>query len=567
MKKIIMIALLLFLGLTLVACDEEREVEVEVDGPRYTQVRVTTGTLRGSIDVLVGARDQTTRIYYALTLDDGTQLNAIQVQSGQGAITNGNRVGVLSTTILGLDDDTFYRLFIFSTHNDFAAEVFSFPVRTLTELETMIIGTGSIYEPFLISEAWQLAAITTNDFGFHTHSHYRLVADIDLGPWIAEYGDIVVTPDGEEVLDDNGYPIRTWVPIGLQFGNARRLFGGFDGNGHTISNLTVIRTDGNERAGLFREIAEEAYIRDLFIDGVTIETNGSRVGALVGMSRGDISNVHVTNGTITQTGNADAQVGGVVGAFFDEGTLVNASFEGNIVTNGRRVGGVVGTATAAPGNSVMLSDLYFNGTIVSNYRQIGGIVGLLSGAELFNSVAKGIILGAQNVGGIVGMLETGGSVLVPRPRLANVIFIGESVTTHRWNYQNGITDEELGTVGTATQVRAGMIFGNHSTRNNDQTPVDELRGMDIAWETLFVIEDAQRNLVSQGTVIWPSNDPSFPAPELGITPSYGRVDAAFDGFVVTRAQLADSAWYTHLTFILGQRWIIVNGLPQMNIGA
>ena len=78
-------------------------------------------------------------------------------------------------------------------------------------------GTGTADDPFLIETAEQL-----NSIGLHVehlNKHFKLIADIDI----------------------SAYPNNQFNTIGTETATINGRFTGvFDGNGHTINNLTYI---------------------------------------------------------------------------------------------------------------------------------------------------------------------------------------------------------------------------------------------------------------------------------------------------------------------------------------
>ena len=165
-------------------------------------------------------------------------------------------------------------------------------------------GSGEPNDPYLIYTAEQMNTIGAepNDWD----KHFKLMADIDLSAYEGDSFNLIGYRDGS---------IRTTYPFG----------GLFDGNGHTLSNLTYIieRTEpGDEEPllgpyGLFRYLSGE--VRDLGLINPTIRPADtcphwvSKVGALVGYSlEGSIINCYVQGGYIS----GDSTVGGLVGIHY-----------------------------------------------------------------------------------------------------------------------------------------------------------------------------------------------------------------------------------------------------------
>ena len=174
-------------------------------------------------------------------------------------------------------------------------------------------GTGTESDPYQIANGAELAylASSVNSGETYTGKNFVLTANINL----------------------NGLP---WTPIGNSFSDALlegsnyRIFAGnFDGNGYTISNVSI----GSEAAPLEADVfgffgATEGKISNLNLDTVSIHgiakiaSIGAVIGfagGLVGYSGGYIENCHVTGLTMDMSAPSNGYaaaywVGGLVGA-------------------------------------------------------------------------------------------------------------------------------------------------------------------------------------------------------------------------------------------------------------
>ena len=187
--------------------------------------------------------------------------------------------------------------------------------------------------------------------------------------------------------------------------------GVFDGNGKTISNLTISKA-GEDSVGLFRVILG-GTVKNLTLKNVSV-SGGSHVGAVVGQAQvalnttqmsgsiaGLIGNVHVTGsvsgaeqtgGTVGLNGGAqdsktDFSVANAVDRCTFEGTVTGETITGGLV--GRNDGTV--TASSA------------DGTVEAGAtgRMAGGLVGQNEGS-IYTSWADGKVHGKAYVGGFVG---------------------------------------------------------------------------------------------------------------------------------------------------------------------
>ena len=164
--------------------------------------------------------------------------------------------------------------------------------------------------------------------------------------------------------------------------------GNFNGNGHTISNLTGTN-------GLFVSVSgaygNEYEIKNLKLDNVKIKASVWHTGAIVDKSSWlNLLNCSVTNGEIIST--SGQRHGGILG--YGAHTNVDfCNFEG-IVKGVDYVGGIVGFLNYAEGNKCR-----FIGDVSGTGNYVGGIAG---GGDVSNCMAFAIVKGVKNIGGISG---------------------------------------------------------------------------------------------------------------------------------------------------------------------
>jgi hypothetical protein len=179
-----------------------------------------------------------------------------------------------------------------------------------------------------------------------------------------------------------------------------RFTGSFDGQNHTISNLSINRLDDNV-VGLFGWIGEGGEVKNVGVINVNI-TGNNRVGGLVGFNNnGNISNSYSTGNV---TGESD-KVGGLVGENY--GTVSNSYSTGNVTGGDNNVGGLVGSNIGEKYNG-NISNSYSTGN-VSGETSVGGLVGKNYKGTVSNSYSTGnvTVTGASYVGGLVGYIDEG----------------------------------------------------------------------------------------------------------------------------------------------------------------
>lgn len=194
-----------------------------------------------------------------------------------------------------------------------------------------------------------------------------------------------------------------WEPVG----DRNNVYTGtFDGNGHTISNLTITKENLSfgDDCGMFGRVGTNATIKDLTLESVRLNVgaDGIPIGALAGSNQGTISNCKVS-GNISVTNNEMQYVGGIVG-WMESGVIQychsSASIQGG---NSEYVGGVLGgeyiTATVIKGCS-------FSGSVTGN-RFVGGIVGYCRSLDKKTACYSTGSLSSTGgfAGGIVGALQ------------------------------------------------------------------------------------------------------------------------------------------------------------------
>ena len=143
-----------------------------------------------------------------------------------------------------------------------------------------------------------------------------------------------------------------WTPIGqtgTSYGATNYFQGIFDGQGYTISNMTITQTNDGENyaAGFFGFIdGAEITVRNVNFDKANIKGH-HWTGVVAGYLTGNIDNCHVTNSTVLCThANDDAcgdKAGAVVG-YINSGLVNNCSASDTTVTAGRDAGQIVGAS-------------------------------------------------------------------------------------------------------------------------------------------------------------------------------------------------------------------------------
>ena len=194
-----------------------------------------------------------------------------------------------------------------------------------------------------------------------------------------------------------------WTPIGIDYNH--QYTGTFDGNGKTITGLTV--TGSDQYAGLFGRIGSGGKVMNVTLENVQITSDNSSgyAGGVAGWSYGTIENCSVS-GSVSGTVFA----GGVVGS-----QLVGSITECNssaTVKGMSNVGGIAGETNSG----ASLTGCYATDDVTvendgTNNSHAGGVVGYNGGGTLTACYATGSVTGSGSgtiyVGGVTGSNNLG----------------------------------------------------------------------------------------------------------------------------------------------------------------
>ena len=414
MKKILLTFTLLLASFLLFGCKGDAPAASPL---RYENLAIRPGTEKGSIAIAVSALKEDATIYYLITDYDALSPTADQVKAGQsyeGVTVHrfGQAIRRLLVEVTGLGEEVTYMVHTVIHDGKTFSDVQSRRVLTKNEFQAGLFGAGTEEDPFQINAVWQLELIGTDEYGYGVNNHYILTSDIDLAD--GGYG-----PEG-----------KSWVPIGKQNGMNRKFGGVFDGNGHTIYNLHIDVDTGTEKWGLFQETNFDSVIKDVHLENVYVRASGFRIAGLVGYAKGSIYNVSVMNAHIEQI-SGEGQVGAIVGAFYDTGTLFRATSDAQIIATGRRVGGLVGAATTNSGyDAVRIFDVSFTGSLEGTdvtSRQYGGILGAGTAVILTRAHSSASISAVRQVGGIVGYIE---GISTVTAIISDTLYTGTALTAN-----------------------------------------------------------------------------------------------------------------------------------------
>lgn len=250
-------------------------------------------------------------------------------------------------------------------------------------------GLGTPEDPYRIATAGQLAEIKD-----YRDKSFILISDIDLssyGNWdpIGTFNMEIDDPEKGEVAKSS-----------LAF------VGRFDGNGHTISNLTVNRPD-TFGVGLFGFVMGNAAfpsIRNLTVSNADVK-GACMVGSVVGAINGRITDIKLT-GVNKVEGYRIGAVGGMVGMGY--GAIENCTANASVTSNGKGMQGL--GLICGGGKCLTVRTCTAEGNVtVKGFGafSVGGLVGCIQESTIMENCAVKATIDASAeksfmVGGLTG---------------------------------------------------------------------------------------------------------------------------------------------------------------------
>lgn len=273
-------------------------------------------------------------------------------------------------------------------------------------LSILMCLTGLLVANHISAQDWSQsasAAVETTDYDIdgtsiavYTNIGMAWVADVVNNP--DNYTALGITPGFEgytinlenDLMDLYEFSSLEWVPIGY---NGKIFNGKFDGKGHTVSGVWIDRA-GIDNIGFFGQISTSAKIENLLVGidekGITGET---KVGGLVGASKGDVTRCGVFGGKVSGKNS----VGGLIGDV-QEGTptgIFKSYASCDVSGSGNYIGGLIGYFYVN-----VIDECYSTGNVSATGESsidVGGLIGYSTGSEITNSYSISTVQN-QNTG-------------------------------------------------------------------------------------------------------------------------------------------------------------------------
>lgn len=227
---------------------------------------------------------------------------------------------------------------------------------------TPMTGSGTETDPYQISTADQLKLFRDIVNGSNGQTQNRGACAVLMNDIVLNDG--TFDANGTYTPGSSGTNPEEWTPIGPDRDSA--YTGTFDGQGHTVRNLSVTVNVQPGRAGLFGCV-KDGTIRKLTVAGsVSCTANQGWCGGIAGYAMDETIENCASLCTVSCTG-IDARVGGIVG-------LVDYNSRTLIIRDCYNIGKITGRSDNGSGDAGGICGFYMNGKI-SNCYNVGEITG------------------------------------------------------------------------------------------------------------------------------------------------------------------------------------------------
>lgn len=337
----------------------------------------------------------------------------------------------------------------------------------------VVVGVGSEDNPYYISNESQLFNIGN---AFELDGYYSLVKDIKL--------------------------TKSHSPIGHTSTDDYAFTGKFNGNLHTISNLTITDTDGKDNAGLFAIIGNSGSVTNLNLENVSITGNYETAGAVAGINYGTLNRITVANPSINVS--KSYACGGLVGVSTASNDIsitptikrcyVYTDNNSAIKSTDGVAGGLIGTA-----NSTTIQACH-TATIVESASFVGGLVGQFeldnSDAHIYECYSISIVRGNSGfVGNLIGYIDLAGTASVEK----SIALLG--------NYYNAGLNSFGGIGIDADSIATSNAYAVNGKSQKELKRKDtyiyyiDSTGNEKYWDSMWYLEDGQYPVLSGGNQV------------------------------------------------------------------
>ena len=272
---------------------------------------------------------------------------------------------------------------------------------------------------------------------------------------------------------------KEWTPIG----KTTNFSGNFDGQNHTISNLTI--KEGSANSGLFGNVVSHG-IKNITIANAYISHSGSNIGALVGYLYGSIENCHVIDSNIETTSATGIKIGGLVGYVGEVDTnvvknkLISNTVKNTTVKGYFEVGGIAGTinygcdVSNCTSENVTVEGGVYTGNYAPEYAEDAD-ENLLPDSIFKTHTFIGYVMGNKTISVFEGNKVIGGTSNANRFPAVNLL---KDYCAVSGNYVKLVITEDMTIAADETivipvnatlEIKAGVTVTNNGTIENSGT--------------------------------------------------------------------------------------------------
>ncbi len=297
---------------------------------------------------------------------------------------------------------------------------------------TIAVGDGSVLHPYYVRTDLELTSIgtPTATVDWDLTDSYILINDIDL-----------------RLYSDEGF-----TPIGTY---NTPFSGVFDGNGHTISNLTI--KSGNS-AGLFGYISGSGVVQNLTLSNASVSGSFDYAGSIAGYCSGTIRLCNVNDFQLSNIKN-DSSNGGLVGYVVNNSANSDFTSAGYIdmcdvtvsAQSSGDFGGLVGNLVGSViYNSKVKIDNYSE---QSNSTSFGGLAGIVQNAVGTNNYMFSVLKNS--------LVLISGTNLLDNTNLNKGAIVGQNIDESNVSYNNVYKGLLYNSVNTSLR----QLYGNEKSMN------------------------------------------------------------------------------------------------------
>lgn len=356
-------------------------------------------------------------------------------------------------------------------------------------------GSGTEESPYLLSTATDIEDLSAAvEEGFtYENKFFSMTQDIDM-------------------TDVTGMH-----PIGNNFGsdgtNVKPFSGTFDGNGHTISHLTLSFTGKDYIGVALFGVTQNATIKNLTLDESTISADAVTAGIAAAMMGGTITNCHVGAG-VQVTSRLQAYAGGVAcGVLSSPVAISDCSSRATVSCPSMGVAGILANNGVA-GSTIERCVNY--GALSADMGTCGGIVGIVEGdgtLTVEDCANFGNIDTPENAGGIAGLMSPDGF---------GSLTIKNSYSSATVSATSNVHPITLTHTGDYTTINIDNCYYNSDLYTADADGVTAKTSADMR-------TDAFRDLLNNGRQLpWQRRDginSGYPLPTATAIPDHGAIVA------------------------------------------